>query len=211
MDPRLKLVIFLALIVLCVSVKSIPVLLCLYAVCLTMAYLSKIDIGYFIKRTWVFVPIFSLFIAVPAVFGVFSPGEAIAGVKWFGLDLTVTRQGLLGAGMFVLRVLASVSFAVLLSITTRHYEILKAIRAFRVPAIYVMTMGMCYRYIFLFIEIIERTYTAIKSRVGSRVHYKKGQRMVAWNIAHLWMRSYEMNEQVYAAMLARGYRGMHEQ
>jgi cobalt/nickel transport system permease protein len=66
---------------------------------------------------------------------------------------------------------------------------------------------MCYRYIYLFIEIIENTYLAIKSRVGTGVHYKKGQHIVAWNMATLWKRSYQLNEEVHQAMLSRGYRG----
>jgi cobalt/nickel transport system permease protein len=50
-------------------------------------------------------------------------------------------------------------------------------------------------------------YLAIKSRVGTRLHYQKGQRIVAWNIASLWQRSYQLNEAVYNAMLSRGYTG----
>ena len=77
----------------------------------------------------------------------------------------------------------------------------------KIPQIFVTTLGMCYRYIYLFIGIIQNTYLAIKSRVGNKVHYKRGQNIVAWNIACLWQRSYQLNEQVYQAMLSRGYRG----
>jgi len=70
-----------------------------------------------------------------------------------------------------------------------------------------MVAGMSYRYIYLFVEVIENTYMAIKSRVGLRLHYKKGQKMVAWNIASLWQRSYHLNEDVYNSMLSRGYSG----
>jgi cobalt/nickel transport system permease protein len=56
-------------------------------------------------------------------------------------------------------------------------------------------------------EIIEKTYLAIKSRIGIKVHYEKGQRIVAWNIANLWQRSRQLNEEVYKAMLSRGYSG----
>jgi energy-coupling factor transporter transmembrane protein EcfT len=66
---------------------------------------------------------------------------------------------------------------------------------------------MCYRYVYLFVEIIENTYLAIKSRCGTSVHYQKGQGIVAWNIAFLWARSYQLNEDVYKAMLSRGYGG----
>jgi len=66
---------------------------------------------------------------------------------------------------------------------------------------------MCYRYIYLFVEIVENIYLAIKSRVGGRVYYNRGQRIVALKIASLWQRSYQLNEEVYNAMLSRGYGG----
>jgi len=91
--------------------------------------------------------------------------------------------------------------------TTRHFELLKALRAFGVPQVFVMVLGISCRYIYLFVEIVESTYRAVKSRVGSKIHYKKGQRLVAWNMAYLWKRSYHLNEQVYYAMLSRGFRG----
>jgi energy-coupling factor transporter transmembrane protein EcfT len=81
------------------------------------------------------------------------------------------------------------------------------LRTFGVPQVFVMTAGICYRYIYLFIEIIQNTYLAIKSRVGFVSSLKKGQGIVAWNIAVLWQRSYRMNEEVYKAMLSRGYCG----
>ena len=99
------------------------------------------------------------------------------------------------------------SFAVLLSITTRHFELLKVLRIVGIPQIFVMTVGMCYRYVFLFVEAIENMYLAIKSRVGTKVYYKKAQKIVAGNIAFLWIKSFQLNEDVYKAMLSRGYRG----
>ncbi|MFH1230115.1 MAG: cobalt ECF transporter T component CbiQ [Planctomycetota bacterium] len=207
LDPRIKTITFLLFIISIMITKNIIVLLCLYVLCLALTYLSKIHLWFFLKRTWIFIPLFSLFIVIPSLFSVFSPGEAIATLNIFGLKLTITHQGLSGAVLFVMRVTTSVSFAVLLSITTKHFELLKVLRIFRIPQVFVMTVGMCYRYIFLFVETIENTYLAIKSRIGGRIHYKKGQHIVAWNIAYLWTRSYQMNEQVYNAMLSRGYRG----
>jgi len=48
---------------------------------------------------------------------------------------------------------------------------------------------------------------AIRSRVGFVSSVRKGQVIVAWNIASLWQRSYAMHSQVYSAMLSRGYSG----
>ncbi|MCX5708858.1 MAG: energy-coupling factor transporter transmembrane component T, partial [Candidatus Omnitrophica bacterium] len=94
-----------------------------------------------------------------------------------------------------------------LSLTTRHFQLLRVLRIFGVPQIFVMTLGMCYRYVYLFVEMLENTYRAIKSRVGASMDYRKGQSIVAGNIAFLWERSLRLNEQVYQAMLSRGYQG----
>jgi cobalt/nickel transport system permease protein len=207
LDPRIKTFTLLLFIIQVILTRNMLILSSLYALCLFLALFSRINLGFFLKRTWVFIPLFSLFIAVPAIFSVFSPGEILATWKISGINLSITRQGLAGAGLFVMRVITSVSFAVLLSITTKHFALLKVLRVFKIPQIFVMTVGMCYRYVYLFVEIIENTYLAIKSRVGGRLHYKKGQSVVAWNIAFLWQRSYRLNEDVYKSMLSRGYNG----
>lgn len=207
LDPRFKLAGFAVFFAAALFTKNITACLILYAACLGLTLLSKIDLGFFLKRTWIFIPVFALFIAIPAVFNVFTPGEPLMGFRILGLKFIITRQGLAGASLFFMRVLVSVSFAVLLGITTKHFELLKVLRSIRVPRIFVMVLGMCYRYVYLFIGVIEDTYLAIKSRVGRQMHYKRAQRLVAWNIASLWQRSYHMNEMIYMAMLARGYTG----
>ncbi len=207
LDARIKVVTFLIFIAQILFIKNIVVLSSFYAVCLVLAAVSKINLVFFLKRTWFFMPLFSLFIAIPALFSVFTPGETLVTLRMPGVNLSVTRPGLSGALLFVARVITSVSFAVLLNITTRHFELLRVLRILKIPQVFVMTLGMCYRYIFLFMEIIENTYLAVKSRVGTRIHFKRGQHVVAGNIAFLWQRSYRLSEDVYKAMLSRGYRG----
>lgn len=185
LDPRVKLVTLLLFILQALFTSSIAVLFFLYGLCLLFALNSRIKLGFFLKRTWIFIPLFSLIVAIPAIFS----------------------AGLAAASIFVMRVAVSVSFAVLLSITTKHFELLKVLRIFKIPQIFVMVLGMCYRYIYLFVEIIEQTYLAIRSRVGNIGNYKCGQSIVAWNVASLWNRSVKLNEEVYRAMLSRGFRG----
>lgn len=207
LDTRIRAITILLLIIQTMLVRNIAVLLFFYTFCLLLSCLSGIRLSFFLKRTWVFIPLFSLFIAIPALFSIFTPGETLITWHIWSLKFTITRQGLTGATLFVMRVVTSVSFAVLLSITTRHFELLKVLRIFKIPQIFVMTLGMCYRYIFLFVQILENTYLAIKSRIGTKVHYKKGQHIVSWHIAYLWVRSYQLNEDIYKAMLSRGYGG----
>ncbi|MDD4953866.1 MAG: cobalt ECF transporter T component CbiQ, partial [Candidatus Omnitrophica bacterium] len=206
-DSRLKaLGIFLLLLTVLFS-RNIYFLIAIYALCLFLAAISSIHIGFFLKRTWIFIPLFSLFIALPALFEIFTPGEALVKFRLFNMLLVVTRQGVFSAGFFFIRVLTSTSLCVLLVLSTRQNNLLKALRSFRVPQVFVMTLGMCYRYIYLFMQVAQDTYLAIKSRVGFVSSAKRGQGIVAWNIAGLWQRSYQAQAQVYSAMLSRGYTG----
>ncbi|MFH0827197.1 MAG: cobalt ECF transporter T component CbiQ [Candidatus Omnitrophota bacterium] len=198
-DVRLKTIAILLFLVSALFTKEIVLLLVLYSLCLALVFCSKVPLGFFLKRTWIFIPLFSLFIALPALFQFFTPGESLWG--------PISKPGLLSAIVFVLRVVTCVSFVVLLSLTTRHTELLRVLRIFGVPQIFVMTIGMCYRYIYLFIEIIENTYRAMESRAGRYVSAKKGQEIVTWSMASLWQRSYQLNNEIYHAMLSRGFGG----
>ena len=207
LDPRIKTLTFVLFIIVVLLTKNINTILCLYFLCIFLAGVSKINLGFFLKRTWLFIPLFSLFIALPALFNVFTPGESLFALQFGSFTFVITRPGVFAALLFVLRVLTSVSFVVLLGITTKHFELLKVLRVFGLPQVFTMVLGICYRYIYLFIGIIENTYLTMKSRTGNVMHYKRGQHIVAWNIASLWLRSYQLNEDVYRAMLSRGYSG----
>jgi cobalt/nickel transport system permease protein len=203
LDPRIKIAAVVLCILLVLFTRSLAILGFLYLLSLLLAVVSRIGFGFFLKRTWIFIPLFSLLIAIPAMFSFVTPGDPVLSAGAFH----VTRHGLMAAGFFIGRVITSVSLVVLLSMTTRHFDLLKALRFFGIPQMFVMVLGICYRYLYLFVEIVENTHRAIRSRVGRGMHYRKGQRVVAWNIAHLWMRSYALNEQVYNAMVSRGFRG----
>ena len=203
LDPRIKIATVVGCLLLVLFTRGLAVLGFLYLLSLLLAVFSRIRFGFFLKRTWVFIPLFSLLVAIPALFSFVSPGESVLSAG----ALHITRHGLMAAGFFIGRVITSVSLVVLLSLTTRHFDLLKALRFFGIPQMFVMVLGICYRYLYLFVEIVENTHRAIRSRVGSGMHHRKGQKVVAWNIAHLWMRSYALNEQVYNAMVSRGFRG----
>jgi cobalt/nickel transport system permease protein len=204
LDPGAKIITFLLLILQALFSTRISTLFWLYLFCLALAFFSKINLWFFLKRTWIFIPLFSLFIAIPALFG---PGDPWLIVNLAGARLIITRQGSFAAAIFVIRLLTCLSWVVLLGLTTKHFVLLKALRIFGIPQIFIMVLGMTYRYIYLFIGIVQNTYLAIKSRIGCGVKYQPGQEIVAWNIAGLWYRSVGMNEEVYKAMLSRGWSG----
>ena len=67
--------------------------------------------------------------------------------------------------LFVTRVGVSVSLAVLLVMTTPWADLLKSLRALRVPQVFVLVLSMTYRYIFLFLHTTNGMLLARKSRV----------------------------------------------
>jgi cobalt/nickel transport system permease protein len=207
LDPRMKTIAFLFFLLTTVSLKSPLLISGIYLGCLALAILSKVPMDFFLIRTWVFIPLFSLFIVIPALFSFVTPGEPLWVFYILGTKFIITRPGFDGAVLFVIRIATSVSLVVLLSLTTRHEQLLKVLRVFGVPSIFVLTVSMCYRYLYLLAVMVENIFTAIKSRVGVLAQSKKGQRVVAWNIANTWSRTNQMSEEVYQAMLSRGYTG----
>ena len=207
LDPRIKTLSFLAFLVTAVSLKSSVLIGYLYVFCIMLAFLSSIPVKYFLMRTLLFIPLFSFCVVLPTLFSSVTPGELVWSFNVFGFNGVITRPGIDGAVLFVVRIATSVSLVVLLSLTTRHSELLKVLRVFRVPQVFVLTVSMCYRYLYLFATMVENIFTAVKSRVGVVSHQQRGRDVVAWNIANTWNRTTQMSEEVYMAMVSRGYTG----
>jgi len=206
-DPRYKSVSVFIILCSILITNNAFVLGCFYLIAVLLSAASLINIGFFLKRTLLFVPLFSFFIVMPAIFGTVTPGDTVFSLTAFSNRISITRQGLDSALILFERVLASVSFAILLVLTTRHHVLLKVLRIFKVPHVFVMTMSMCYRYIYLLLDIIQKTFLAVKSRVGFVRSGKTGRKIATMNMAGLWLKSYRLQTQVFDAMLSRGYTG----
>jgi cobalt/nickel transport system permease protein len=180
--------------------------------------LSRVPVGFFVLRVWLFVPLFSAAVVLPALLNIVTPGEPV----WvlFTLDrsyswgpyqvpqaIAVTRQGLWGGILFISRVATSVSFAILLTLTTRWSDIFAGLRALRVPRIFVMTLSMTNRYLFVFLRLIQDMYRARKSRTIHAVSAAGERGWVASRIGVIFKKSIEMSNDIYLAMLSRGYHG----
>jgi cobalt/nickel transport system permease protein len=202
-DPRWKVLGVLLLVILAVTSRNAGFISGLYLYCILLAFLSGIGIRVFLVRTWVFIPLFSAFIIIPAIFSFATPGMPVISIG----RVSITREGLGIAGTFVLRVVTAVSFTVLLSLTTRHTELLKALRFFKVPDVFVMTIGMCYKYAHILAGMVENVFVSMKARGGSAMPARAARRTVSSAIAGLWHRSSDMSSEVYRAMLSRGYDG----
>jgi cobalt/nickel transport system permease protein len=100
-----------------------------------------------------------------------------------------------------------VSLAVLLVLTTPWADVLKSLRTLRVPQVFVLILSMTYRYVFLFLHTANGILLARKSRVVGRTSGGEQRRWITGTMGNLMSRAFKMSNDVYAAMLARGFGG----
>lgn len=218
LDPRVKLISILVLVFSLSLTRDIRILVLIYASELLLSYESKIGVGFFIKRVWLFIPIFTGVIALPMIFNVFLPGDQLYQVAYLGKDaylgplhlpesIYITSQGLTAAVIFTMRVAASVSAVVLLFLTTPQQVLFKSLRSVGVPKLYVLTLEMAYRYIFLLTDMIREIYIAKRARTIRSRSTVEEQKWVGGRIGYLLIRSLATSEKVHLAMVSRGFNG----
>lgn len=209
LDPRVKLVSMIVLLVAVGLVHNIPVLLAAYAFTLVLAALSRLPVGFFIKRVWLFIPIFTGIVVAPATLSIVTPGEVVVHLwSWHGHAEGLTSQGLTSAALVVSRVATSISLVVLLTLTTPWVRLLAALRAVGVPRMFVLIIGMAYRYIFLLLATVTDMYEARTARmVGAQAHDAAARKFLAASAGTLFGKAHHLSEEVHMAMVARGYRG----
>lgn len=208
-DARVKLLALLALLVATALVRHLPVLAGAYALTLVLAAVARLPLGFFLRRVWLFVPIFTGIVVIPATFSFVTPGEIVVSFgNWFGDEVGLTRQGLTGAALIVLRVAVSVSLVLLVTITTRWTELLAALRSLRVPRMFVLVIGMTYRYLLVLLDVVSDMHESRRSRVlAPREDARSGRRFVAATAGVLLSRTHSLSIEVHHAMVARGFRG----
>lgn len=203
LDPRVKLVSLLLLIIAVVSAHSLPVVLALLAFACVLALASRVPVGTVMLRVWLSVLLFTGLLAIPAIFLV--PGDVVYRLPVIGWSITF--QGLHSAGFLVSRALTTASFAVLLVLCTPWPHVLKALRVLRVPAIFIVILGMTHRYIFLFLQTAHDMFEARRSRMLGTLSGRDARRIAGAGAGVLLAKSFYLSNEVYLAMLSRGYRG----
>jgi cobalt ECF transporter T component CbiQ len=208
-DPRVKLVAVLGLLVAVGLLRNLPVLAACYAGTVGLAAASRLPVGFFVKRVWLFIPVFTGIVVLPATLSIITPGHVVLPLwSWHGHPQGVTGQGLHGAGLIILRVATSVSLVLLLTLTTRWARLLAALRSVGVPRVFVLVVSMAYRYLFLLLGTVSDMFTARRARtVARRTDVVEGRRFVAASAGILFGKAHQLSEEVYQAMVARGFRG----
>lgn len=204
-DPRAKLGMFLVTVLAASLSSSFWVLAGMYALVLLAARASRVPFDFFVRRVWVGIPFFAGIVILPSIF--LTAGPRLFDLALGPLHIAPSVPGLLGAVVFVMRVGVSVSLAVLLVLTTPWADVLKSLQALRVPQVFILILSMTYRYIFLFFRTANGMFEARKSRMVGRTSGGEHRKWITSSMMSLMSRSFKMSNDVYAAMLARGFTG----
>jgi cobalt/nickel transport system permease protein len=205
LDPRAKLGMFFVVVLAASLSQSLPILAGLYVILLLTARASRVPFDFFVRRVWIGIPFFAGIVIIPSIF--FAPGPRLFELALGPIHPSVSIPGLANAVVFVARVGVTVSLAVLLVLTTPWADLLKSLQTLRVPQVFILILSMSYRYIFLFLHAATGMVEARKSRTVGRTTGGEQRRWISGSMGALMNRSFKMSNDVYAAMLARGFSG----
>ncbi|WP_407305770.1 cobalt ECF transporter T component CbiQ [Desulfosporosinus sp. SB140] len=218
LDPRVKVITLMYFLVIVNLCSQLSLLWGFYFVLLAAALFSHLPLRQVVARVWLVIPLFTGIMVLPSLFNWVRPGDPLWVIAdfqhpfHFGFlslpsTLALTKQGLRGGIMLVSRVGISVSLAVVLTLSTRWMDFLRALRSFFVPRIFIVTLEMTYRYIFVLVTAMEEMFLARKARDAGQSAPKEQRRFVGSAVGGLFGKSLQMSEEVYWAMTARGYSG----
>lgn len=202
LDARVKVISVLALLLSVSLSHSIPVIGAIYVLVLVLGWLSALPADLLIKRVWLALPFFTGMLVLPALF--ITPGPALVQLP---LGLVITKTGLTTSLFLLLRVSTSVSLTLLLVLTTPWNTVLSALTILRVPDVFLLILGMTYRYIYLLLRVANDMFLSRKSRVVGRLSTGDNQKLLAAASATLLSKSLNLSSEVYLAMESRGFRG----
>lgn len=215
--PCIKLVTILFYMVFSSLTHNILTLLFLSFVGGLMGVMSGLNLKSYIKRVWLILPLITLVLSVPAATNMIVKGNPILVIYHipsfnalypdFPGSLYFSFEGLSMILRMSLRIGVSVSFGYVLAMTTQWTSITRALRVFKVPRLVIMLLDMTYRFIFVLCKASIEIFEARLLRTVGRISGKENRKLVSGGIAHLFLKANHMGDELFCAMLCRGYHG----
>lgn len=203
LDPRAKLLSIVVLAVVASFVHSLPVLACIIVATMLLAAVSNVSVGSFARKVWASAGFFGLLLSAPAATAWITPGPVLVPLG----PLSITAPGLLVATRLVLRVAVGAGFGLLVVWTTRWTDLLRALGAMGVPDLVIATLAMTQKQIMSLLRTVENMHLARESRMLSSGTARENRGWVVERMAFVARRSMKTADDVYDAMLARGFDG----
>lgn len=203
LDPRVKVIGLFSLILAAALAHRISAIWGVFGLALALALSSRVTFATLTKKVWAGVLLFTGAIATPAIF--ITPGRILSRLPLLGWP--ITAQGLSSAAILVTRVETAATLALLLILSTPWTHVLKTLRVLHMPVVFVVILGMTYRYIFLMLQTAHDMFDSWQSRKVGVLDGPEQRRLTAATAGVLLSKSFQLSHEVYLAMQSRGFRG----
>jgi cobalt/nickel transport system permease protein len=145
--------------------------------------------------------LFGFLVMIPAAINIFTPGRLLFTLIKFSSDksifiyhipavIGITYEGILLVARMYLKIFNSLSLTFLILYILPFFRLVKALRIIRVPGIFVLTVTLSYKFIYIMTYKQNETRNIIAGRVG-----------------FLFRKSWMRYEETYRAMIAKGFTG----
>jgi cobalt/nickel transport system permease protein len=203
LDPRVKLVSALALLVMVISSRGFffPLLVGVLglALCLSMGIRLRLLAIRFAEP---------LFIAVMiVVLKLFFVGhEPLFSLHLAGFDLVGHRDGLREGLLIAGRIGGAVALVAAVGFSTPFTDLMAALSWLRMPQGFIEVSLFAWRYLFVLFDDAQVVYAAQKNRLGY-TGYRRGLRSFGTLAGALVIKAFDNSQQITTAMVQRGYDG----
>jgi cobalt/nickel transport system permease protein len=216
--PYIKLFALIYLIVIISFVNTLNAQLMATFLILICYVIARLKIAEVYLKVFLLAFIFGFIIVLPASLNIITPGEIIINLiklnrpRYFWIyvipqNIGFTMEGFQVVSLFFLRVLNSISLAMLVVFTTSFPSFIKSFKIMGVPDTFLLIISLAYKFIFILSRTIEETYFALKSRLLGTIRNRHIRNLIGGRVFFIFKKSMIIYENTYYAMVSRGYKG----
>ena len=203
LDPRVKLLCALALLVMVVSGRGLafPLLVAGFSLglCRWMGVSARLLLVRFLEP---------LFIAVMVIVlkTLCSGHEPLCSLDLAGLTVTLHRDGLREGMTIAARIAGAVSVVAAVGFATPFTDLMAALSWLRVPRGIIEVALFAWRYLFVLVDDAQVVYAAQRNRLGY-AGFRRGLRSFGTLAGTLVIKAFDSSQTITTAMVQRGYDG----
>ena len=217
-NPKVKLILLIYVVLIISITRHIEAQIIITIFIFSLYIIARLKISGVHKKIFFLATIFGFIVVLPASLNIITPGKIIFNIITINKPLHFwiyaiprnigfTENGFKVVLLIFLRVLNSVSFAMLIVFTTSFPAFIKSFKILGVPDTFLMIISLAYKYIFILSRTIEETYFALKSRLSGDIKSGRIRDLISGRIFFIFNKSVIIYESTYFAMVSRGYSG----
>ncbi len=204
-SPRLKLLLALGSIILCVSSASpVTSIIVAFTMSLIIVIAARIPVRLF--SGLLLLPLSFALLSAAVVAFMNGSGDLIFSASALGLDLGIREDGARLAILLIARAFGGMCSLLFLALTTPMIELFSVLKSLKIPDSVIELSMMIYRYIFVFLDQTVMIRNAQVMRLGD-AGFRSTLSSFAMLTSVLFVRAWEQGERVMGAMDSRCYDG----